>query len=163
MHESAYIRAQVDRAEYDGKRHRALTGDVVQDFVVPKRSAKTWVMEKGDLCRVTVVEGSQVNASGGAGRGRRGSLTKVKLSLIHDPHLQVGDMNFWNRDDPAERFYSGKTRQLHSAHLSVYDRLWSALPYLRPMATVVADSLKYGIDEDGAGVHDVIGGAPFLA
>jgi len=25
------------------------------------------------------------------------------------------------------------------------------------MATFVADSIKYGIDEDGAGVHDVIG------
>lgn len=31
------------------------------------------------------------------------------------------------------------------------------MPYLRPMATVVADSISYGIDEDGAGVHDVIG------
>lgn len=25
------------------------------------------------------------------------------------------------------------------------------------MATVVGDSINYGIDEDGAGVHDVIG------
>ena len=54
--------------------------------------------------------------------------------------------------------FTGKTRQLHSTHLTVYDRLWSSLPYLRPMATVVADSLKkYGIDEDGASIHDVIG------
>jgi uncharacterized protein YcgI (DUF1989 family) len=54
--------------------------------------------------------------------------------------------------------FTGKTRQLHATHLTVYDRLWSNLPYLRPMATVVADSLKkYGIDEDGASVHDVVG------
>ena len=44
----------------------------------------------------------------------------------------------------------------------MYDRLWSNLPYLRPMATVVADSLKgYGIDEDGASIHDVIGKSQF--
>ena len=66
-------------------------------------------------------------------------------------------MNFWNMHNPKERFYSGKTRQLHAAHLGVYDRLWSSLPHLRPMATVVADSVNYGIDQDGAGVHDVIG------
>ena len=54
--------------------------------------------------------------------------------------------------------YTGTRRQLHATHLTVYDRLWSNLPYGRPMATVIADSLKnYGIDEDGASVHDVIG------
>jgi len=96
--------------------------------VVPKREARTWTMQAGDLCRVTVHEGSQ-----------------------------VGDMNFWNLENTAERFYSGKTRQLHSSHLRVYDRLWSCLPHLRPMATFVFDSLaSYGIDEDGGALHDVI-------
>ncbi len=38
------------------------------------------------------------------------------------------------------------------------DRLWSTLPYLRPMATISHDTLGwYGFDADGAGVHDVIG------
>jgi hypothetical protein len=37
-------------------------------------------------------------------------------------------------------------------------RLWSVLPWLRPMATITADTLGwYGFDADGAGVHDVIG------
>lgn len=53
---------------------------------------------------------------------------------------------------------SGKTRQLHASHLTTYDRLWSNLPYMRPLATVIGDSLnRYGIDEDGGSVHDVIG------
>ncbi|XP_015604239.1 uncharacterized protein C11D3.03c [Cephus cinctus] len=120
---------QVDRTAYDKARHDALLGDVIEKITVPKKSAKTWKMLKGDLCRVTVVEGSQ-----------------------------VGDMNFWNLHNPKERFYSGKTRQLHASHLTTYDRLWSNMPYVRPMATVIADSLsRYGIDEDGASVHDVIG------
>ena len=43
-------------------------------------------------------------------------------------------------------------------HVTRFDRLWSALPALRPMATITADTLEwYGFDADGAGVHDVIG------
>jgi len=71
---------------------------------------------------------------------------------------QVGDLNLWNADDLTERFYSGKTRQLHASHLTRGDRLWSSLPGLRPMATITHDTLEwYGWDADGASVHDVIG------
>jgi uncharacterized protein len=71
---------------------------------------------------------------------------------------QVGDLNLWNAANLSERFFSGKTRALHATHLSTGDRLWSALPYLRPMATITCDTLDwYGFDADGAGVHDVIG------
>ncbi|MGK0399534.1 MAG: hypothetical protein ACJA0I_001837 [Gammaproteobacteria bacterium] len=71
---------------------------------------------------------------------------------------QVGDLNLWNANDLSERFYSGKTRQLHASHVSTGDRLWSNLPNLRPLATITHDTLDwYGWDEDGAGVHDVIG------
>lgn len=71
---------------------------------------------------------------------------------------QVGDLNLWNADDLSERFYSGKTRQLHASHVSTGDRLWSCLPGLRPMASITRDTLDwYGRDADGASVHDVIG------
>ncbi|PSN40169.1 hypothetical protein C0J52_16354 [Blattella germanica] len=121
--------ATVDRAHYDHLRDEALKGNVVLDMIIPKKSGKAWEVRKGDLCRISVVEGSQ-----------------------------VADCNFWNLRNKEERFYSGKTRQLHATHLTVYDRLWSNLPYLRPMATIVADTLKdYGFDEDGASLHDVVG------
>lgn len=71
---------------------------------------------------------------------------------------QVGDLNLWNRDDLSERFYSGKTRALHGTHITTGERMWSSFPYLRPMATIIEDSLGwYGIDEFGGSVHDVIG------
>lgn len=71
---------------------------------------------------------------------------------------QVGDLNLWNADDLSERFFSGKTRAIHATHVSTGDRLWSSLPHLRPMATITHDTLGwYGWDEDGAGIHDVIG------
>lgn len=71
---------------------------------------------------------------------------------------QVGDLNLWNLNDQSERFFSGKTRQLHATHVTTGDRLWSNLPSLRAMATITHDTLGwYGWDVDGAGVHDVIG------
>lgn len=71
---------------------------------------------------------------------------------------QVGDLNLFNAKNLEERFYSGKTRALHGTHVTEGDQLWSCFPYLRPMATVVVDSLAwYGADEFGGRVHDVIG------
>ena len=71
---------------------------------------------------------------------------------------QVGDLNLWQADNLRERFFSGKTRQLHASHVSTGDKLWSSLPGLRPLATITEDTLDwYGWDEDGGGVHDVIG------
>lgn len=78
--------------------------------------------------------------------------------ILNPEGHQVGDLNLWARDDINERFYSGKTRQLQASHVTVGDHLWSNLPYLNPLATVVDDSLAwYGIDEYGGSVHDVIG------
>ena len=79
-----------------------------------------------------------------------------RIALAHGP--QVGDLNLWAADDLRERFFSGKTRALHGTHLTTGDRLWSCLPFLRPMATIVGDSLAwYGTDAFGCRVHDVIG------
>ena len=78
--------------------------------------------------------------------------------IVNTDGPQVGDLNLWNAHDLTERFYSGKTRALHATHVSTGDRLWSSFPHLRPMATITRDTLDwYGIDEYGAGVHDVIG------
>ncbi len=71
---------------------------------------------------------------------------------------QVGDLNLWRADDLAEHFYSGKTRALHGTHLGRGARMWSNFPFLRPMATIVEDTLDwYGADRFGCRVHDVIG------
>jgi uncharacterized protein YcgI (DUF1989 family) len=66
-------------------------------------------------------------------------------------------MNWLVADNPSEHFYSSKTRQIHATHISTGDRLWSNMPYIRPLATITHDTIAYGWDEDGAGVHDVIG------
>ncbi len=99
------------------------------EWRIPPRDAKAFEVPAGHFFRITVVEGPQ-----------------------------VGDLNLWNAHDLTERFFSGKTRQLHATHLTTGDRLWSNLPGLRPMATITQDTLAwYGWDADGGGVHDVIG------
>lgn len=101
----------------------------VAEVVVPPREGRCWDVAAGQFFRITAHEGPQ-----------------------------VGDLNLWSAADPSERFFSGKTRALHGSHLTTGARLWSTLPHLRPMATIVADSLDwYGIDAIGGGVHDVIG------
>ena len=110
------------------KRARAELSQVAE-LTVPPREAKALEVSAGHFFRLVCVDGPQ-----------------------------VGDLNLWNAHDLTERFYSGKTRALHATHLSTGDRLWSTFPTLRPMATITRDTLDwYGWDEDGAGVHDVIG------
>jgi len=100
-----------------------------QAFLIPPRSGKAWTVPAGSIVRFSTPEGPQ-----------------------------VGDLNIWNLVNPRERFWAARTRQLQASHVSVYDRLWSCLPFLRPMVTIVADSLKdYGVDRWGGKCHDLLG------
>ena len=97
--------------------------------IVPPREARSIAVPAGSFLRITCPEGPQ-----------------------------VGDLNLFNLKDLSERFYSGKTRALHGTHVTRGHRLWSCFPFLRPMATIVEDTLEwYGIDSFGGSVHDVIG------
>jgi len=101
----------------------------ISETIVPPRDARAFSVPAGHIFRIVSIEGPQ-----------------------------VGDLNLWSEHDLSERFFSGKTRALHATHVSTGARLWSTLPYLRPMATITHDTLDwYGFDQDGGGVHDVIG------
>ena len=102
---------------------------LVDKFTIPIRSGQAWEVPAGHVFRIVTVEGPQ-----------------------------VGDLNIWNRHDPRERLWASRTRQLEGAHVSVYNRLWSTLPFLRPLVTITGDSLQdYGTDEHGGRVHDLLG------
>ncbi len=99
------------------------------EVLVPPREARCFEVAAGHFFRIVSVDGPQ-----------------------------VGDLNLWSNGNHAERFFSGKTRALHGTHVSTGDRLWSNLPYLRPISTITEDTLDwYRFDEFGASVHDVIG------
>jgi len=103
--------------------------ELIHSHTLPIRSGYAWKVPAGHLCRIIALEGPQ-----------------------------VGDLNIWNYDNPRERLWASRTRQLQQAHVSVNDRLWSTLPYLRPLCTITGDSLKdYGTDAEGGRVHDLLG------
>ena len=79
----------------------------------------------------------------------------VRFTTVDGP--QVVDLNLWARDDPRERFWAARTRQFYGTHVTTGHRLWSNLPFLRPMVTFIADTIGYGRDADDAGCHDLLG------
>ncbi|SHL73331.1 urea carboxylase-associated family protein [Roseibium suaedae] len=108
----------------------ARTGAVkTGEVIVPPREAASIEIPAGHFLRITSIEGPQ-----------------------------VGDLNLFASANLDERFYSGKTRALNGTHVTTGDQLWSSFPYMRPMATIVEDTLDwYGMDPFGGSVHDVIG------
>ncbi|ODV83271.1 hypothetical protein CANARDRAFT_203416 [[Candida] arabinofermentans NRRL YB-2248] len=120
-----------NRELYDGiiKTDKNGERELVEKFIIPIRSGKAWKVPKGYICRIITIEGPQ-----------------------------VADLNIWNFNNPRERMWAARTRQLQSAHVSIYDRLWSNLPYLRPLCTIIGDSLQSrGQDEWGGRLHDLLG------
>ena len=99
------------------------------EIIISPRDAKTFEVKRGQFFRIESVEGPQ-----------------------------VGDLNLFQLNNLNEKFYSGKTRALYGTHISVGDKMYSNLPYLRSLATITWDTLDwYGYDSDGGSVHDVIG------
>lgn len=115
--------------------HQAEARTLIDRAIVPVGSGHAWPVMAGHVSRIIAIEGPQ-----------------------------VVDFNAWNLRNPRERFWVARTKQVHSAHMRVLDRFWSCLPYLRPVATVTADSVNYGVDADGAGCHDLLGtrGDPYV-
>jgi len=100
----------------------------VHRHVVPIRTGYAWPVRAGQVVRLVTIEGPQ-----------------------------VCDLNLWSLDNPRERFWASRTRQLQGAHVTTLDRLWSCLPYLRPMVTITHDSLSGEPTAAGGRCHDLLG------
>lgn len=121
-------RLAIDRAFYAQLAKMTDQRTLVENLTVPLRTGRAWPVRKGQLCRIVAIEGPQ-----------------------------VGDFNVWNLHNPRERFWAARTRQLQGAHVTTYDRLWSCLPYLRPMLTFTNDTLPATPTEHGGRCHDLLG------
>ena len=96
--------------------HRARDGMTkVDEVTVPPRDGGHFSVPAGHFFRVVSVEGPQ-----------------------------VGDMNLWNANDLSERFFSGKTRQMHATHVSTGDLLRRAVEKRTPMGEQVKRVMETG-------------------
>jgi uncharacterized protein YcgI (DUF1989 family) len=78
----------------------------------------------------------------------------VRITCCDGP--QVCDFNAFAREDPAEYFWSGRTRTLYGSHLKVGQRLWGTEPKMRPMLTFITDTVKKGKLPHNATSHDLL-------
>jgi uncharacterized protein YcgI (DUF1989 family) len=100
---------------------------LAQSFIIPARTGKAFHLPASQIVRVTCSEGPQ-----------------------------VADMIVFNADDRAEKFWSGRTRVIHGGHLKIGDHLWSVPPRVRPMLTLIADTLERPPHPFGARSHDLL-------
>ncbi len=125
--EMGMVLTEAARAFYDGLAHADAERRLVTELVIPKVSGDAFEVPKGHIVRITCIDGGQ-----------------------------VCDFNAFFRDDPTERFWSGRTRLLQSAHLTVGDRLWSTPPRMRPMFTIIADTVEHAPLPHNARCHDLM-------
>ncbi len=114
------------------KLHRRLAEDpsartLSRELTVPAQKGKAFIVETGQILRVSCPEGPQ-----------------------------VADFNAFNHDRPRQMFWSGRSRILQSTHLSVGDRLWSTPPEMEPMFTIIADTVEHKPLPFGAKSHDLL-------
>jgi uncharacterized protein len=69
---------------------------------------------------------------------------------------QTCDFNAFALDDPAEHFWSGRTRTLEGSHLTVGNRLWGTEPRMRPIFTIIADTVSRAVLPCNAASHDLV-------
>jgi uncharacterized protein len=130
----AYQAAKGSTLEVDKGFYRRIVEErdartLIEGIRIPIRTGKAWKVPAGCVFRIVAIEGPQ-----------------------------VGDLNLWNLHNPRERLWAARTRQLQASHVTTFDRLWSTLPYMRPLVTITDDSLAgYGVDEYGGRVHDLLG------
>ena len=113
-------RYRLDRAFYDQLLASKPRFKLVERFVMPPRSGKGFIVEKGQTFRVVEEEGPQ-----------------------------IADVALYNSDNPGESFKSLRTFAVEGWFLKRFTRLWSEVPWFRPMATCIDETLDFtGRDDD---------------
>ena len=103
---------RLDKAFYDKVRAATPQFKLVDKFIIPAFSGSGFIVNKGQTFRVIQEEGPQ-----------------------------VVDVAFWNNHNRKETFSSTRTWEVEGWFIKVNTRLWSQLPWFRPMATCTEDTV----------------------
>jgi uncharacterized protein len=102
---------------------------LIEKFLVPKAMGKGFLVQKGQILRISQPEGPQ-----------------------------VVDFDAFNADNPKEYLGSSVTRREEGIHVSVGSKLWTSPPWERHMFTIVADTVDHKPSPSGARSHDFVMG-----
>jgi uncharacterized protein len=102
---------------------------LIEKFVVPKATGKAFIVNKGQLLRISQPDGPQ-----------------------------VVDFDAFNADNPKEYLGSSVTRREEGIHVGVGSKLWTCPPWERHMFTIVADTVDHKPSPSGARSHDFVMG-----
>ena len=105
-------RYQLDKAFYDRVRDARPNYKLVEKFDIPGRSGRGFEVRKGQPFRFVTVEGPQ-----------------------------IGDVTFWNSQNTKEYFNATRSWVVEGFVVSVSTRMWSEVPWFRPMATCIEDTV----------------------
>jgi uncharacterized protein YcgI (DUF1989 family) len=114
-------RFQLDRAFYDRLRKEKPNFRLVERFVIPPYNGRGFRLRKGQTFRV-----------------------------IQETDPQIADVAFWNGENTKEYFSAMRTFLAEGWIVRPNTRLWSDLPWFRPMMTCLDDTVP---SEPGADYH----------
>jgi hypothetical protein len=101
-----------DTAFYDEVRAAKPRYQLIDRFVIPPNDGRAFIAKAGQTFKVIEVNGPQ-----------------------------TVDVAFWNAHNPKEAFNAERTFALEGWWIKRYGRLWSNVPWLRPMATCIDDTV----------------------
>jgi len=117
---------RLDKSFYDKVRAASSQRAPVDRFVIPPYSGRGFMVKKGQTFRV-----------------------------IEETGPQIGDVAFWNAHNPRECFSAMRSWLVEGWVIRPYTRLWSELPWFRPMMTCVEDTV--GPETEGEYHHHFSG------
>ena len=130
MTESSHPMPPFPRAFYDDVRASRSSFREVTRYVIPlTERGRAFVVKRGQSVRIICVEGPQ-----------------------------VADLCLWNANNHDEYFWNEVTLGREGLFLTTFSRLWSNMPRLRPMMTIIEDTVRTKPTFPGAGHHYCFGG-----
>lgn len=115
-------RAQLDSDFYAKLRTAKAQYTLSDRLVIPPFEGRGFIVKKGQTVRVIQEEG-----------------------------VQIGDICFWNAQNPKEMYSLARTWAIEGWAVKPYTRLWSDVPWLRPLATCIEDTVA--TDPSDKGFH----------
>lgn len=118
----------LDRQFYEELRTKRVEFRLIERIDIPKESGRGFLVRQGQVVSIICPEGPQ-----------------------------VADIDFFNADNPTERLWANQTCNREGAHLTTYSRLWSNMPWFRPLMTIIDDTVKTVPTSPGARHHIILG------